>query len=225
MGDGVNTAARLQAEADPGGICISQTVYDVVKNKLEMEVARLTPRGQKHLAETVAIYRILLEPAATRPDAAASPPVYTPPPEAPPARLTRAQKLAAGGVLVLVLAGAGRLVWQSQLKHVDELARSRAAQAELGEILAAKGQDSRDGRVPENTAPAAATPDEVSPGARIRELLDWVNGALPRYTKDRPLRLRELPGTFSRETKVFTDAGHRLYFAEGGRCGSGAWTS
>jgi class 3 adenylate cyclase len=32
LGDGVNIAARLQAEAQPGGICLSQTVYEVVKN-------------------------------------------------------------------------------------------------------------------------------------------------------------------------------------------------
>jgi adenylate cyclase len=34
MGDGVNIAARLQAQAEPGGICLSQTVYEVVKNPL-----------------------------------------------------------------------------------------------------------------------------------------------------------------------------------------------
>ena len=41
MGDGVNIAARLQAEAEPGGICISQTVYDVVRNKLALHVTRI----------------------------------------------------------------------------------------------------------------------------------------------------------------------------------------
>ena len=52
MGDGVNIAARLPAEAEPGGICISQTVYDVVKNKLALKVTLLGPRDLKNIAET-----------------------------------------------------------------------------------------------------------------------------------------------------------------------------
>jgi class 3 adenylate cyclase len=217
MGDGVNTAARLQAEADPGGICISQTVYDVVKNKLELEVARLTPHGPKSIAETVTIYRVLLEPAAVRPAPAVPPPVYTPPPKPPPAPLSRAQKLAALGVVVLVLAGVADLALQSQLQHGAELARSRAAQAEFDALVAAKGKDPSGSRISEKTAPAATTPpEEGSPDRHIRELLDWVTGVLPRYTKDRPLQLRALPGTFSRDAKLFTDTDHRLYFAEGG---------
>src|ERR1700730_12693803 len=34
IGDGVNVAARLQGLSDPGGICISGTVYEQIKNKL-----------------------------------------------------------------------------------------------------------------------------------------------------------------------------------------------
>ncbi len=61
MGDGVNIASRLQAEAEPGGICISQTVYDVVKNKLEMKAVSLGPRDLKNIAQAVPVYRLLLE--------------------------------------------------------------------------------------------------------------------------------------------------------------------
>ena len=66
MGDGVNIAARLQAEARPGGICISQTVYDVVKNKLELHVTNLGPRELKNIAESVHVYRLLLDAQALR---------------------------------------------------------------------------------------------------------------------------------------------------------------
>lgn len=60
MGDGVNIAARIQAEAAPGGICISQTVYDVVKNRLEIKTTFLGPRELKNIREAVPVYRILL---------------------------------------------------------------------------------------------------------------------------------------------------------------------
>ena len=61
MGDGVNIAARLQAEAEPGGICISQTVYDVVRNKLALSVTRLGARELKNITQAIPIYRLLLE--------------------------------------------------------------------------------------------------------------------------------------------------------------------
>src|SRR5882757_1393065 len=64
MGDGVNIAARLQAEAEPGGICISQTVYDVVKNKLALHVTRLGPRELKNISQAIPIYKLLLEAQA-----------------------------------------------------------------------------------------------------------------------------------------------------------------
>ncbi|MEM9006578.1 MAG: protein kinase [Cyanobacteria bacterium P01_F01_bin.86] len=51
MGNGVNIAARLQTEAYPGGICISQIVYDVVKSRLELNVTyvgSLQLRNIKH---------------------------------------------------------------------------------------------------------------------------------------------------------------------------------
>ena len=60
MGDGVNIAARLEGEANPGGICISQTVYDVVKNKLELKTTYLGPRDLKNIKEAVPVYRIIL---------------------------------------------------------------------------------------------------------------------------------------------------------------------
>jgi len=66
MGDGVNIAARLQAEARPGGICISQTVYDVVKNKLELHVTSLGPRELKNMAESIHVYRLLLDAQSLR---------------------------------------------------------------------------------------------------------------------------------------------------------------
>ncbi len=62
MGNGVNIAARLQTEADPGGICISQTVYEVAKHGLEFDTQYLGPRELKNIREVVPAYKILLTP-------------------------------------------------------------------------------------------------------------------------------------------------------------------
>jgi len=63
-GDGVNIEARLEALADPGGICISGTVYDQIKNKLALEYEYLGEQTVKNIAEPVRVYRIQMEAEA-----------------------------------------------------------------------------------------------------------------------------------------------------------------
>jgi len=63
-GDGVNIAARLQALAEGGGICISGTAYDHVKGKLGFEYEDLGEQALKNIAEPVRIYRVLSFPGA-----------------------------------------------------------------------------------------------------------------------------------------------------------------
>ena len=58
FGDGVNIAARLQALADPGGVCLSGTVYDSVHNKLEFAYYSLGEQAFKNIAEPVRAYRL-----------------------------------------------------------------------------------------------------------------------------------------------------------------------
>ncbi len=60
-GDGVNIAARLEALADPGGICISGTVYDQIKNKLALEYEYQGEQTVKNIAEPVRVYRIQMD--------------------------------------------------------------------------------------------------------------------------------------------------------------------
>ena len=62
FGEGVNIAARLQAVAQPGGICISGTVFDQVKNKLSIGYDFLGRQAIKNIAEEVPIYRVKLSP-------------------------------------------------------------------------------------------------------------------------------------------------------------------
>src|SRR5712692_8397785 len=50
-GDGVNIAARLEALADPGGICISGTAHEHIKNKLSLSYEDLGEQMVKNNAE------------------------------------------------------------------------------------------------------------------------------------------------------------------------------
>jgi hypothetical protein len=57
FGDGVNIAARLQAEAKPDAICFSKTVHEVVKNKLKLDAQYMAPRQLKNIGR-VEIWQI-----------------------------------------------------------------------------------------------------------------------------------------------------------------------
>jgi len=61
FGDGVNIASRLEPLADPGGICISQTVYDQIKNKVEIQTLDLGPADLKNIDSKINIYKVLLK--------------------------------------------------------------------------------------------------------------------------------------------------------------------
>jgi len=63
-GDGVNIAARVEGLAEGGGICISGTVYDQVKNKLGLEYDSLGEQTVKNIPEPVRVYRVLSFPGA-----------------------------------------------------------------------------------------------------------------------------------------------------------------
>lgn len=58
FGDGVNIAARLQALARPGTVCISHNVYEQVRNKLDLDYHPLGSHRVKNIAEPVRAYAI-----------------------------------------------------------------------------------------------------------------------------------------------------------------------
>ena len=65
LGDGVNVAARIQSVAEAGGICISGTAYDQVRNKLALGYGYLGEKTVKNISEPVRVYQVLMEPEAT----------------------------------------------------------------------------------------------------------------------------------------------------------------
>jgi adenylate cyclase len=67
FGDGVNIAARLETLAQPGTVCISQTVYDHVRSKLDLDYRPLGSHRVKNIAEPVRAYAVGLPAALPRP--------------------------------------------------------------------------------------------------------------------------------------------------------------
>ncbi len=61
-GDEVNIARRLEAMAEPGGICISGTAFDHAVHKVDVGFACLGERRLKNIADPIRVYRILLTP-------------------------------------------------------------------------------------------------------------------------------------------------------------------
>src|SRR5450755_3905802 len=58
LGDGVNVAARIQTVAEPGGICISGSVYDQIQNKLSLQIGQLGEKSFKNIARPVRTFSI-----------------------------------------------------------------------------------------------------------------------------------------------------------------------
>jgi len=100
-GDGVNIAARMEALADDGGICIASPVYDAVEGKIEFGFDFLGEQQVKNIAKPINVYRVRADSDAkvTRPEAR------------PQARAgLRTALIAVAAVVVLMIAGV--VVWQ-----------------------------------------------------------------------------------------------------------------
>jgi len=57
-GDGVNIASRIHALAEPGGICISERVYDDIRNKPEIQAKSLGEQTLKNVSHPIKVYAI-----------------------------------------------------------------------------------------------------------------------------------------------------------------------
>jgi class 3 adenylate cyclase len=78
LGDGVNVAARLETMAEPGGICISSSVYDQITGKLDLGFQDIGEQTLKNISRPIRVYRVS---GAAPP---MGPPLSGPPPSRPP---------------------------------------------------------------------------------------------------------------------------------------------
>ena len=108
-GDGVNIAARLESLAEPGGICISGSVYSQVRNRLKLEYESLGDQEVKNIKEPVPVYRVVMEPEALESS-----------PAEKKARSRGWRKVAiALGVILLLVAGAAAVFWNVYFRLPD----------------------------------------------------------------------------------------------------------
>src|SRR5216683_1396642 len=71
FGDGVNIAARLEALAEPGGICVSGTVHDQIRDRLPYPLDDLGEQSVKNIARPVRVYALRREAVVALPAAGA----------------------------------------------------------------------------------------------------------------------------------------------------------
>src|SRR5260370_25407109 len=64
---GAPAADRLESLADPGGICISRTVHENIRNKLPLNYEDLGEQAVKNIAEPVRVFRVMLDGGAATP--------------------------------------------------------------------------------------------------------------------------------------------------------------
>jgi adenylate cyclase len=67
FGDGVNVAARLEAMAEPGGICVSAAVRDQVGDRLGVAYEDLGDRQLKNISRPVHVFKVLIDGQAPAP--------------------------------------------------------------------------------------------------------------------------------------------------------------
>jgi class 3 adenylate cyclase len=120
LGDGVNVAARIQTIAEPGGVCISGSVYDQIQNKLTLQIKQLGEKNFKNIAQPIRTFSISDDADGAAPMAGAR-----------WRRLRKGPIVATIGVLIALIASAGVASWfyrDYSQRAADEARRAAEAQ-------------------------------------------------------------------------------------------------
>lgn len=61
LGDGVNVASRIEPLAEPGGICISRDILDLIQNKIAIQAVHIGAKELKNISKQIDIYKLLID--------------------------------------------------------------------------------------------------------------------------------------------------------------------
>lgn len=161
LGDGVNLAARLQGAAEPGGICISGSVYDQIRNKLSLSFKPLGDLSYKNIPQAVRTFAI--------DGAEGLGPLPAPAPAPRRAGMRRGWPLWPVLAAALLLAAGGGAIWaysehrQSEARLAAEKARAEARQVAEMRARAEAERKKALAALPPATPPPRAAPPPVEP--------------------------------------------------------------
>ena len=141
LGDGVNVAARIQTIAEPGGVCISGSVYDQIQNKLTLQFKLMGERSFKNIAQPIRTFSI------SEADGTAMP--VTSAPERPKGR--KLVGIVAALLALIVAAGGGYWIFRDyearraeEVRHVVETQRQAAeSQRQAEEVQRQAAEEQR----------------------------------------------------------------------------------
>jgi len=144
LGDGVNVAARIQTIAEPGGICISGSVYDQIQNKLTLQIKQLGEKSFKNIAQPIRTFSISDDSGAPRPVGVRW-------------RTARKGPIVATVAAVLILLGVGAAgFWlyrdyslraAEETRRAEEARRSAEAQLKADQAKAAQATEQREAKL------------------------------------------------------------------------------
>ena len=115
FGDGVNIAARLETLCEPGGLCISRTAHDQIRNKLLLPFADLGEQTVKNIAQPVGVFGLAAKDIAALHEEELPQAAKTTKPTAEIAPSPRRWKIiaSAAAIVILILAGGAWFVRQN----------------------------------------------------------------------------------------------------------------
>ncbi len=155
LGDGVNVAARLESIADPGGICVSSSIYDQISGKLNLGFADMGHQSLKNIGRPVRTYMVARDGA----EAAASQSGVAAAPASPAAKSSTTLWLAAAGAVGLVVVAVTVLGGSRQSANVR--GQTAATETSAAESLVPAARTSE----PPAAAEARARPPQPVPAA------------------------------------------------------------
>jgi class 3 adenylate cyclase len=153
LGDGVNVAARLQTAAQPGGICLSGSVYDQIRNKLSLSFQSLGEKSYKNIQQPVRTFSIAESDGSG----------VIPPPGMAGSKSSAAKWGVIGLACVLLLAGGGYWAYSVNERNKADLAREIAAATQVVAKPTVTPPSESAGAGKPETPPSAAKIENAAP--------------------------------------------------------------